>query len=208
MPPGGVFIVLEGLDGSGKSTQAERLVAHLHRRGHRVKSVEEPGGTPEGEAIREVLLREELTPLAELLLYEASRHQLVRRVIRPALERGEIVVCQRYDYSTVAYQGYGRGLPLELIERLNGAATEGVRPDVVLFLDVPAEEGLARLRKGRRPDRIEDEGLRFLHRVERGYQELRERCPEWIRIDGTRSPDDVFQEICAIVERVLKRKND
>jgi dTMP kinase len=207
MPPEGGFIVLEGLDGSGKSTQAERLVAHLREQGHPVKAVEEPGGTPEGETIRELLLQKDLTPLAELFLYEASRNQLVRRVIRPALEQGEIVVCQRYDYSTVAYQGYGRGLPLELIECLNGAATEGVRPDVVLFLDVPAEEGLARLREGRRPDRIEDEGLRFLQRVERGYQELLRRCPEMVRIDGTRSPEAVFQEICGVVEKVLTRKS-
>ncbi len=208
MSPRGVFVVLEGLDGSGKSTQAERLVAHLRGQRYEVQAVEEPGGTPEGEAIRELLLRKDLTPLAELFLYEASRNQLVRRVIRPALERGEIVVCQRYDYSTVAYQGYGRGLPLELIERVNEAATEGVRPDVVLFLDVPAEEGLARLRKGRRPDRIEDEGLRFLRRVERGYHELRRRRPEMVRIDGTRSPEAIFREIRGVVERVLKRENE
>ena len=212
MPPSppsrGYFIVLEGLDGSGKSTQAERLVAYLRAQGYEVKPVEEPGGTPEGEAIREVLLREELTPLAELFLYEASRNQLVRRVIRPALDRGEIVVCQRYDYSTVAYQGYGRGLSPELIGRLNEAATEGVRPDVVLFLDVPAEEGLRRLREGRRPDRIEDEGVRFLRRVERGYHDLLERCPEMVRIDGTPPPEDVFREIQGIVERVLKRRGE
>ena len=199
----GVFIVLEGLDGSGKSTQAERLTDHLRRQGHGVRAVEEPGGTPEGEALREVLLREDLTPLAELFLYEASRNQLVRRVIRPALEQGEVVVCQRYDYSTVAYQGYGRGLSLELIERLNEAATEGVRPDVVLFLDVPAEEGLRRLRDERRPDRIEDEGVRFLRRVERGYRELLRRCPEMVRIDATRPPEEVFEEIRHAVENAL-----
>jgi len=193
----GWFIVFEGLDGSGKTTQAGRLARHLEGRSHEVVSVEEPGGTPLGERLRELLLdaRCDLSPLSELLLYEASRSELTQRVIRPALERGAIVICQRYTYSSLAYQGYGRGLSLEFIEELNQRATGGLTPDVVFFLDVPAEEGLRRLRGVREPDRLEEGGLEFLRRVERGYYELAERVPEMIRLDGTQPPERLFEGI-------------
>jgi len=193
----GRFIVFEGLDGSGKTTQAKQLAEHLIGQGHKVVEIEEPGGTPVGELIRASLLAPEhsLEPLTELLLYEASRYELVRRVIRPALEDGAILICQRYSYSSLAYQGYGRGLPLERVEQLNEWATEGLKPDVVFFLDVPAEEGLRRLRVARRLDRIEGEGLEFLRRVERGYRALAERTVEMIRLDGTQSPEKLFGEI-------------
>jgi dTMP kinase len=197
----GWFVVFEGLDGSGKTTQAMKLAQYLRDRGCEAVTVEEPGGTPVGERIREILLNteEELEPLTELLLYEASRHQLVRRVIEPALSRGEIVICQRYAYSSLAYQGYGRELPLEWVEELNERATGGLRPDVVVWLDLPAEEGLKRRRRERGLDRIEGEGLEFLRRVERGYRELAQRHSEIVRVDATRDPERVFEEILQVL---------
>jgi len=191
----GFFIVFEGVDGSGKTTQAKLLYEHLKGRGCEVRSVEEPGGTPVGELVRRITLSAEsrLEPLTELFLYEASRHELTYRVIRPALERGEVVICQRYGYSSLAYQGYGRGLALERVNELNEWATGGLRPDVAFFLDVPAEEGLRRL--SRRPDRIEGEGLKFLRRVEEGYRAIAKESPEVIVLDGMRGPEQIFGEI-------------
>jgi dTMP kinase len=193
----GFFIVFEGVDGSGKTTQAKLLYEHLKDQGCEVKSVEEPGGTDVGELIRQITLSSQsrLEPLTELFLYEASRHELTYRVIRPALERGEIVLCQRYSYSSLAYQGYGRGLALEWVGKLNEWATGGLKPDIAFFLDVPAEEGLRRLGKARQPDRIECEGLEFLRRVEEGYRTIAKESPEVVVLDGTRGPKQVFGEI-------------
>ena len=199
----GLFIVFEGLDGSGKTTQATKLAQYLRARGCEVATVEEPGGTPVGERIREMLLhtREELEPLTEIFLYEASRHQLVKHVIEPALSRSATVICQRYAYSSVAYQGYGRGLPLEWIEEMSERATEGLRPDVVIWLEVPAEEGLKRRQRERGLDRIEEEGLEFLRRVERGYREIARRHPEIVRLDATRTPERVFEDVLRVLRK-------
>lgn len=191
----GRLIVFEGLDGSGKTTQAERLTRHLRESGCEVLSVEEPGGTALGRTIRGILLRPEieLQPLTELLFYIASRHELVRRRIKPALDQGATVVSQRFTPSSVAYQGYGRGLELELIEELNRRATEGIEPDIILWLDLPPETGLRRLQ--RESDRIEQEGLEFLQRVREGYEELAERIPQMVRLDGTRAEEDIFRSV-------------
>jgi dTMP kinase len=199
----GHFIVFEGLDGSGKSTQAQRLSRHFQQRGREVIAVEEPGGSPLGERIRAILLdgKSSCLPLTEVLLYEASRHELTQRVIRPALERGAIVICQRYAYSTLAYQGYGHGLPLERIEELSQWVTGGLTPSVAFFLDLPVEEGLQRLRREREPDRMESQGLEFWRRVEQGYHELARRHPEMIRLDATQDPERLFAEILQALER-------
>lgn len=199
----GFFIVFEGLDGSGKTTQAKRLARHFREQGREVVSVKEPGGTPVGERIREILLdeRSHLEPLTELLLYQASRHELTRRVIRPALKRGAIVICQRYSYSSLAYQGFGRGLPLEWVTTLTEQATEGLKPSVAFFLEVPVEEGLKRLKQERRPDRIERQGVEFLRRVEQGYQRLARQNPEMIRLDGMQSPERLFEDVMRVLER-------
>ncbi|OGF52750.1 MAG: dTMP kinase [Candidatus Fraserbacteria bacterium RBG_16_55_9] len=199
----GCFIVFEGLDGSGKTTQAQRLFRYFEKRGREVIAVEEPGGTPFGERIRAILLdeRSSLEPLTELLLYQASRHELTRRVIRPALERGAMVICQRYGYSSLAYQGYGRGLPLEWVAALTERATEGLTPSVAFFLDVPVEEGLKRVKRERQPDRMESQGLEFLRRVEQGYQELAAHHPEMVRLDGTKGPEHLFEDILRALEQ-------
>jgi dTMP kinase len=198
----GFFIVFEGLDGSGKTTQAQRLARHLQQRGSEVISVEEPGGTPLGEHIRTILLDEtsSLEPLTELLLYAASRHELTHRVIRPSLERGAIVICQRYGYSSVAYQGYGRGLPLRWVEELNERVTGGLKPSLTFWLDVPVQEGLKRLQQKRRPDRMESQGVEFLRRVEQGYREIAQKSPEVIRLNGMQEREQVFDEILRALE--------
>lgn len=194
---GGTFLALEGIDGSGKTTHVDRLAQRLRQAGHDVTRVEEPGGTEVGERLRELILdaRGTVAPLSELLMLEASRHELVRQVIRPALDRGEVVISHRYDYSSIAYQGYGRGLDIELIRYLNAEATQDIRPNLVLWLDLPADAAWERLQGARTPDRLEGEGLAFLERVADGYRALAEECPEMVRIDANQPIDELFQDL-------------
>ena len=192
----GKLIVFEGLDFTGKSTQVRLLAERLRARGLPVVTTREPGGTPIGEEVRRILLSRkssDLLPLSELLLLITCRAQVYSQVIAPGLARGAVVVSSRYRLSSLAYQGYGRGLDLELIRRLNDAATAGRRPDVTFLIDLPAELALAR-RKGK-GDRIEGEDLEFYRRVRRGYLELTQDDPTVIRIDGKRS----IEEIASIV---------
>ena len=186
----GLFIVLEGVEGAGKSTQARLLAEWLGGLGLPHTLAREPGGTPVGEAIRRVVLdRGELTmpPETELFLILGARAAFTRDVVGPALERGEVVVADRYDLSTFAYQGYGRGLDLEAVRRANEMATGGLRPDLYLVLDLPAEEGLERKGGSGSGDRIEREGIAFLSRVREGYRTLAEEVAEarMLRAEGT-----------------------
>lgn len=199
---GGPFIALEGIDGSGKTTHVDRLAAHIRRLGREVVTVEEPGGTDVGDRLRELILnaRGMLAPLSELLMIEASRHELVRQVIRPALERDAVVIAHRYAYSSVAYQGYGRGLDIDLIRRLNAEATQDIRPDLALWLDLPAETAWERLQGARTPDRLEGEGSTFLRRVADGYWALAQECPEMVRIDANQPVDDLFQDLLEAID--------
>lgn len=178
------FFTFEGIEGSGKTTQIELAHAFLSGRGYKVRVTREPGGTALGERIREILLSDKgllLEPMTELLLYEASRAQVVSEVIRPALQEGSIVLCDRFTDATVAYQGYGRGLRLELIRELNGIATGGLYPGATFLLDCPASVGLRRIKErsalshGRDPDRLEQEGIEFHERVRQGYLDLAEQ---------------------------------
>lgn len=181
----GLFVVLEGVEGAGKTTQARSLSEWFGRLGLPHVLVREPGGTPVGEAVRNLFLERgdwQIPPETELFLILAARGALVRQVIGPALARGEIVLADRFDLSTLAYQGFGRGLDLEEVSRANRLATGGVRPDLYLLLDLPPEEGLRR--KGGGGDRMEREELEFFRRVRQGYLQLAEGSDSVVVIRG------------------------
>jgi dTMP kinase len=194
-----VFITLEGGEGVGKTTQQALLAERLQREGYACVSTREPGGTALGEALRELLLHgDPLTPLAELFLYAADRAEHVQKCILPALAAGQVVVCDRFTDSTLAYQGYGRGLDLEKIRQLNHLATGGLQPHLTLWLDLPPEVGLARSGLA---DRLEQERLEFHRRVHQGFQALAAAEPQRIvRIDAEGSPLEVAARIWSVVK--------
>lgn len=202
----GVLITFEGVEGSGKTTQMLRLDRWLAAQGYRVERTAEPDGTALGAAVRRLFARVDLAPapLTELFLFLAARRQHVVEKLRPWLARGRVVLCDRYVDATVAYQGYGRGLPLDLIRELNLRATEGLLPDLTLVLDLPPEVGLRRL--GRRRDRFERESLAFHRRVRRGYRAIHEAEPKRVRlVRADRPPAVVAAEIVRIVDEHLRR---
>lgn len=199
---GSRLIAFEGIDTSGKSTQAVRLARRLAHEGIPVVRTGEPGGTPIGEAVRDVLLSREhadLLPFSELLLFLVSRAQNTAQVILPALHEGKAVVASRYRMSSVAYQGYGRGLDLELIRTLNQMATSGLQPDTTFLIDLPAE--LALRRKSTKKDRIEIETLAFHDRVRQGFLELASHDANTVVIDGMRPADTVERDVWEALER-------
>lgn len=199
----GLFLALEGIEGVGKTTQARLLLEWMEGLGLRARLGREPGGTSAGEAIREVLLdREGLTMGAEteLFLILAARAAFVREMVRPLLESGGIMLADRFETSTFAYQGFGRGIPLEEVRQLNRFATGGLRPDLVLVLDLPWEEGRARQeREGKVADRIESAGDAFLARVREGYRRLAQDGGDVVLVDGRASPERVQEEIRGIL---------
>ncbi len=198
------FIVFEGGDGSGKSTQARSLLRRLRRRGAKVLRTHEPGGTLLGQSLRRLLKSgEPMTPISELLLFEAARAQLVQQVIRPFLEQGGVVIADRFTSSTVAYQGYGRGLDRELIERLNREATGGLEPDLTVLLDLPVETALARIGGGNE-DTFDDAPVDFHRKIRRGYSALAASDPGgWLVLDGQRPPEELSRDIWAKVQTIL-----
>lgn len=191
-----LFVVLEGPDASGKSTQLHLLSEALSARGIPLVATREPGGTPLGEQLRELVLAPGLpmNPLTELLLIVAARHEHVEKVIRPALSDGKWVLCSRYTFSSLAYQGWGRGLDRGLIRRLNELATGGLEPDYVFLLDLPPAVAYERTRER---DRFEGEGLEFFTQVRVGYLELIRSVPRSHVIDGTLPQERVLGEILA-----------
>jgi dTMP kinase len=206
----GIFVTLEGGEGSGKTTQSRRIVGYLRSKGREALETREPGGTEAGELVRDVLLHRvrQLTPRAELALYLASRAQLVEEVVRPALAAGRDVVCDRFADSSVAYQGGGRELGIELVERLNDWATAGIVPDLTFYFDVKPSEGLAR--RGRagsgKLDRMEREHLAFHEKVRAAYLELAERYPDRFRVIPTGGgEEDVWQRVREALEERLGR---
>lgn len=208
----GLFVTFEGGEGSGKTTQLKALLAHLRSLGVDVIQTRDPGGTSIGNQVRELLLNAEnvqMSPMTELLLYEASRAQLVQEVIRPSLTARRIVLCDRFTDSTVAYQGYGRALDLDLIERFNAVAADGLRPDLTFLLDLDPAVGLARARERlahprQRRDRLEDEVLEFHQRVRAGYRALAAREPARVVVlDATLGILDIEARIRRHVESRL-----
>lgn len=201
----GRFVVLEGIEGTGKSTQVSRLAARLRAGGVEVVETREPGGTPVGERIRDLVLHVpdlDLPPVSELFLILAARGAFVSTVVRPALERGAWVISDRFDLSTFAYQGYGRGIDLAVIERLNEVATGALVPDLYLVLDLAPEKGRERQqRQGKGTDRIESAGNDFLGQVRRGYVELVESRPDAVLVPADGTEDDVEALIRAVLER-------
>jgi dTMP kinase len=204
---GGFFISFEGPEGSGKSTQIHRLAKALAEQGHAVWTTREPGGTRVGEMIRPILLGPKagpLSPWSEALLFTAARAQLVEEVIRPRLDHGELVLCDRYSDSTLAYQGYGRGIDLETLRRLQSEATGGVSPNLTLLLDLPVESGLARIPNNAQ-DRLDRETIAFHQRVYAGYREMAAREPHrWRQVDASRDPDEVASKILELALDALR----
>lgn len=198
-----MFITFEGGEGSGKTTQIALLADELEKRGFDVLKIREPGGTAAGEKIRAMLLSKEsdgLDPMAELLLYEAARAQIVNEVVRPSVERGAIVLCDRFYDSTVAYQGYGRGLDVGLIDRLNMAATGGLKPDVTFLLSINPEQGLKRAMDvtggDGEGDRIEAAGLEFHRRVAAGFAAIAANEPARVKIiDAAGSIEEIHRAL-------------
>ncbi len=210
----GTFITFEGIEGTGKSTQIVRLANHLTAHGRAVTLTREPGGTPIGDQVRKILLdpaNAALDPKSELLLYAAARAQHLAELIAPALAAGRIVLCDRFSDATLAYQGFGRGLSLDLIGELDRIVTTGMRPDLTVLLDIDAASGLERARgRNRRSGleaeaRFENEELFFHERVRRGYLELAKGDPGRFRIiDASPTEEEIQGRIRKIVDGMLK----
>lgn len=202
----GLFIVFEGPDGCGKSTQIRFLAEYLESAGFSVLCTREPGGSPIAEKIRTILLDREnagMAALTEALLYAAARAEHVRQVIAPALKEGKVVLCDRFVDSSIAYQGYGRALGAKTVWNINEPAVDGVLPDVTVFINVPPEQAFARMNEHKQYDRLENEGLSFHRRVYEGYMEL-SRKPGVIVIDAKGTKYDTREIIRAQIETVLK----
>ena len=203
-----LFITFEGGEGSGKSVQAKELYRRLSQLAIPALLTHEPGGTPFGKKIGRWLkwVKEtDISPLTELMLFNASRAQLVAEIIQPNLKGGKVVISDRYADSTTAYQGYGRGLDLEMVKATNNAATQGLKPALTVLLDIPVEKGLARI-KGREKDRFEQEALAFHQRVREGYLKLAGDEPErWLIVDASQSKEKISQIIWQRVSQLLSR---
>jgi dTMP kinase len=213
----GVFISFEGTEGSGKSTQIEKLAQRLRAEGHLVRLIREPGGTALGEEIRNLLKHhaagQRMVPETELLLMNASRAQLVQEIILPSLRSGEIVLCDRFFDSTVAYQGFGRGLDLEMIRHVIFAATAGIRPDMTFYLHVPvaiSEERRKARNTGSEPeDRFEMSARAFFERVEEGFLTVAEADADRVKtIDATGTRDEVSKAISEYVQNFMEKRDE
>jgi len=199
-----LFITLEGPEGSGKSTHASRLAEYLRSKGRDVLLTREPGGTSIGDQIRAILndhANAAMQPRAEILLFCASRAQLVSQMIRPHLAQGGTVVCDRFADSTIAYQGYGRGLDRRVLKSISDFATNRLLPDVTLLLDLPVEVGLSRRRRSDSDwNRLDAQEVDFHRRVRDGYIKLARRSPKrWIRIDADQEEEEVWSQILRAV---------
>ncbi|HAG51533.1 MAG TPA: dTMP kinase [Deltaproteobacteria bacterium] len=214
-----LFITFEGIEGCGKTTQMEMLKEHLEWKGFQVVATREPGGTELGERIRTMLLNRDIQPIApwsELLLYAVCRAQLVKEIIKPALENRKIVLCDRFADSTVTYQGFARGLSLEAITNINKWVTEGITPSITFILDCAPEIGLKRAfdrintrKEGNKEDRFERENIEFHKKIREGYLKLAKESPDRIKVvNGDREISLIHKEICGIIEQSLEAIGD
>jgi len=209
----GLFITFEGPEGGGKSTHSALLGQYLQKMGFRVVRTREPGGTIVAEALRKLLLNPQnnIAPITELMLYEASRAQHVQEVLLPALKKGSVVICDRYTDATVAYQGYGRGLDLDTIKELNAIATGNLVPDMTIVLDIPVEKGLIKARELNKDsftagDRLERECISFHKKVRQGYLALARKEPSRIKVISTgKDIEETHKNVVAAVQKVLQR---
>lgn len=204
----GMFISFEGIEGTGKSTQARLLADHLKEKGYRVIQTMEPGGTRISLKIRELLLSmesREMDHVAELLLYNAARVQHIKEIIGPALERGDIVITDRFSDSTVAYQGYARGIDLQLIDSLDMITTKKLRPDITILFDIDVRTGLARNKELGKNDRLELEDISFHEKVRKGFLQMAARESGRIKVvDCSESLDRVHLKVVKIISEFLK----
>jgi dTMP kinase len=200
----GLFVTIEGGDGAGKTTLQKHLAAELSSQGHQVLTTREPGGTPFGEKVRELLLNGHIhSPYAELCLFLSARAEHVQEVIVPALRAGKIILCDRFNDSSIAYQGAARGLGKERVAEVCSFVCEGLTPDLTFFLDVPAAVSFARAKKR---DRIEDEGIAFQEAVREAFLEMAEKAPQrYHTIDATLSPSDIFAEALRVLLSRIKQ---
>lgn len=207
-----MFITFEGIDGSGKTTQIVKLSERLINQNIDVLSLREPGGNAISEKIRETLLDagNDIAPRAELLLFVAARAQLVEKVIRPALLAGKLVICDRFIDSSVAYQGFGRGIPMNEVQECNKIATGNLVPDITFFLDLPptVAAGRAAGRSDEKADRIESSGETFFERARQGYITIAENEPNrFIRLDAREHPDSIHDKIWTYVSDLMTERN-
>ena len=206
----GLFIVMEGPDGSGKTTQINLLKEYLEEAGYECLITREPGGTVIGEEIRQLILNpehKEMSPVTEMLLYAASRAQLVHEVIGPALEEGKIVISDRFVDSSIVYQGIARKLGISTVSAVNAPGIGIYRPDGIFFIDLSEAEGLRRKKEQKNLDRMEQEGIDFHHMVSEGYRKVLSGRPEVMKIDCGRSIDTIQKKIRNHVDELLKKKN-
>ena len=206
----GLFIVMEGPDGSGKTTQINLLKEYLEEAGYECLITREPGGTVIGEEVRQLILNpehKEMSPVTEMLLYAASRAQLVHEVIGPALEEGKIVISDRFVDSSIVYQGIARKLGISTVSAVNAQGIGIYRPDGIFFIDLSEAEGLRRKKEQKNLDRMEQEGIDFHHMVSEGYRKVLSGRPEVMKIDGGRSIDTIQKKIRNHVDELLKKKN-
>lgn len=203
----GIFISFEGIEGSGKTEQSKLLYEYLKKSGYKVILTGEPGGTMIGLKIRNLLLSTEnrkMTPVSELLLYNASRAQHMKEVILPSLKKGFIVISDRFIDSTKAYQGYGRGIDLKLIESIEGIVIEGIKPDLTILLDLDVKIGLKRNRGINKIDRLELEDVKFHKRVREGYLKIAKKEPKRIKvIDASKTMEEIHKKIVGVVRDFL-----
>ena len=206
----GLFIVMEGPDGSGKTTQINLLKEYLEEAGYECLITREPGGTVIGEEVRQLILNpehKEMSPVTEMLLYAASRAQLVHEVIGPALEEGKIVISDRFVDSSIVYQGIARNLGISTVAAVNAPGIGIYRPDGIFFIDLSEAEGIRRKKNQKKLDRMEQESIDFHHLVSEGYRKVLAERPEVIKIDGGKDIDVIQKKIRNHVDELLKKKN-